>query len=365
MPPAVRLWLPVILSFVVQLFGTVGILAWTRPGSAATWAVALLVAVAGPLALIAARRLPGPVATVTVAAAVVDLLLPPAFQPLPLALLFGVVLGIVRGARVWVYASLALGWSVALLLGGLSGVLWHPGRIVGTTLGLIVLCGIAEGARVRRQRAKERRRRFREQRASAEQEERVRIARELHDVIAHSLSQISVQAGVGLHLMDAQPEQARTALENIKATSKAALDDVRGVLGVLRGDDAPLAPSPGLAQLPQLAASVTAITVQLDAIDVGRVPDTVQQAAYRIVQESLTNVVRHARATAAHITVRREAGMLVVSVADDGRGGPIEPGNGVLGMTERAEQLGGRLEISATASGTTVTATLPVGEETR
>jgi hypothetical protein len=126
------------------------------------------------------------------------------------------------------------------------------------------------------------------------QAERVRIARELHDVLAHSLSQINVQAGVGLHLMDKQPEKAAAALASIKETSKTALDEVRSVLGVLRAEggadpSAPLVPEPDLARLAGLAASVTSqgIDVSLDN-RFGAVPQAVQLAVYRIVQESLT-----------------------------------------------------------------------------
>lgn len=365
MPPSVRLWLPVVLSFVVQGIGTLGILAWTRQPLDLSWLAALAIAVAGPLALIAARRLPGPVALATVAAAVADLVIAPAPQPLPLAMIFGVSFAIVRGRRIWAYASLVVGWSAALLLGSFGQLDWHPGRVVGTTLALVFLVAVSEGIRLRRERGIERRRLAHERRVSAEQEERVRIARELHDVIAHSLSQISVQAGVGLHLMDSQPEQAREALTNIRATSTSALDEVRDVLGLLRGDDAPLTPGPGLEQLPRLAASVTGLHVDLRAGELGDVPHPVQQAVYRIVQESLTNAVRHARAGHAVVELDRLDDELVVTVRDDGDSGAvIRPGNGILGMTERAEQLGGHLTVNSEPRGVRVTARLPIARRT-
>lgn len=368
MPPAVQLWLPVVLSLVVQLGGVLWALSRLGTPDARVGSIAVALAVLGPAALIAARRLPGPVAAITVAAAAADILVTPASQGPPLAMIFGVILGLVRGARIWVYGALALGWSAVLLLGGSSGLDWHPARIVGTTLAVGILIIIGESIRHRRQRARERWQRIREQRARAEREERVKIARDLHDVIAHSLSQISVQAGVGLHLMDAQPDQARSALEHIKATSKDALDDVRGVLGMLRGDDAPLTPAPGLDDIAELIETITAVDTSLEQRTNGAIPETVQQAAYRIVQESLTNVVRHAHATTARVELRhgrREArGELVISIRDDGRGGARESGNGVLGMRERAELLGGTLEIATGAEGTTVTAHLPLGQET-
>ncbi|WP_166981347.1 sensor histidine kinase [Paramicrobacterium fandaimingii] len=363
MPQALRLWLPVVLSAVVQLGGTLWALERTGDAPSAQGALAIVVALIGPVALSFARRFPGPVVVITIAAAAADLLLAPVPQPPPIAMIFGVVIALIRGERLWVYIALVIAWSTVLLFGGAAGLNWHPARIVGTTLALGILIVIGESIRHRRQRSRERWQRIREQRARAERDERVRIARELHDVIAHSLSQISVQAGVGLHLMDAQPEQARTALQHIKTTSKDALDEVRGVLDVLRGDEAPLTPAPGLTQIDDLLRAITAVEVSSQQTEAGDVPDTVQQAAYRIVQESLTNVVRHAHAARAVVTVARQGRDLVVRVADDGRGGARESGNGVLGMRERAELLGGSLQVETGASGTTVTAYLPLGKE--
>ena len=129
-------------------------------------------------------------------------------------------------------------------------------------------------------------------------------------MLAHSLSQINVQAGVGLHLMDKQPQQAAAALASIKEVSKTALDEVRSVLGILRSEDgadpgAPLVPEPDLSRLPGLAASVTAqgVTVELQNSLTAPPPAAAQLAIYRIVQESLTNVVRHAQATRATVSI--------------------------------------------------------------
>src|SRR6185295_11814120 len=158
-----------------------------------------------------------------------------------------------------------------------------------------------EGLRSRRERANEFRRLASQRRVNVVQGERVRIARELHDVLAHSLSQINVQAGVGLHLMEKQPEKAAEALAGIKETSKTALDEVRSVLGMLRAEggsaDAPLVPEPDLDRLPALveAASRADVAVTLDdRLPHAEVPAQIQLALYRIVQESLTNVARHA-----------------------------------------------------------------------
>jgi signal transduction histidine kinase len=203
------------------------------------------------------------------------------------------------------------------------------------------------------------------------QAERVRIARELHDVLAHSLSQINVQAGVGLHLMEKQPEKAAEALASIKETSKTALDEVRSVLGVLRAEggqdpSAPLVPEPDLSRLPGLAASVTSQGVEVALENgVADAPKAVQLAIYRIVQESLTNVVRHARATHARVSISIDKSHYVVAVGDDGTGlsDEITGGRGLLGMRERAELLGGTLATGVSPlGGLQVTARIPVKE---
>ena len=150
----------------------------------------------------------------------------------------------------------------------------------------------------------------------------MRIARELHDVIGHALSQINVQASVGLHLMDRDPEQARIALSSIKETSKTALDEVRSVLGVIRDGDAPLAPQAELAELPRLLRGVASpdFSAELvDRLDCGA-RSAAQFAAYRIVQEALTNVVRHSGATRALVELDRGGDELVVTIDDDGAG---------------------------------------------
>jgi signal transduction histidine kinase len=199
-------------------------------------------------------------------------------------------------------------------------------------------------------------------------EERLRIAREVHDVVAHTMVAINVQAGVAAHLIDADPEQARSALRDIKATSGEALRDLRGTLGVLRGDDdaAPLGPSGGLGDLDALAGALRAagVDVRLEVGELGAVPASVHAAGYRIVQESLTNVLRHAGATTARVRVAREGDAVRLEVTDDGVGGGGSggSGNGVRGMEERAVALQGALESGPGAGGGwRVAAHLPVG----
>ena len=196
------------------------------------------------------------------------------------------------------------------------------------------------------------------------QAERVRIARELHDVLAHSLSQINVQAGVGLHLIDSQPQRAAEALANIKSASKAALDEVRTVLGILRSDPgepagAPLAPEPDLARLPDLVDSFRVQGLDIayaNALEVeSAAPAATQLALYRICQEALTNVLRHSesRGASVYLGVDRASYLLTVTDAGPSRAGtgPVDPGGGLLGMRERAELLHGSLRAVRTETG--------------
>ncbi|TFD48871.1 sensor histidine kinase [Cryobacterium frigoriphilum] len=392
LPRAGRLWFPVVTSFVVQV-PLVALLTWptrNRPdrfadmpmfrgddqpsGGAvfdglpglqlAGWLLAVTLAVIGPLALIGARRFAGPVAAITAAAAGALILLRPDLGVPAVALAFAIALGIVRGARVWVYTSVGTAWITTIALAAVLERDLHPLRIAGTTLALALVMAAGEGIRHRRDRFRDLRRTADARRLSAEQRERVRIARELHDVLAHSLSQINVQAGVGLHLIESQPERAAEALASIKSTSKNALEEVRTVLGILRSTPdevgAPLAPQPDLAGLPALIESfrrqglAVEFTSELNAAE-EKPPVATQLALYRIVQEALTNVLRHARAASVRVRLSVDAttgtvsGGYRLSVTDDGSlapgAGPLLPGGGLLGMRERAELLGGSLQV--------------------
>ncbi|MGH9229421.1 MAG: sensor histidine kinase [Acidimicrobiales bacterium] len=156
-------------------------------------------------------------------------------------------------------------------------------------------------------------------------DERLRIAQELHDVVAHSLGVIAVQAGVGMHVIDKDPAEARRALEHISRTSRSSLAEIRRLLGLVRSGEPTVAysPTPGLADLPQLVREVgdAGLPVDLDVADgAGELPPGVELAAYRIVQEALTNAVRHARAHKATVRIGTHAGKLHVVVSDDGSG---------------------------------------------
>lgn len=201
--------------------------------------------------------------------------------------------------------------------------------------------------------------------------ERMRIAREVHDVVGHSLSVINLQAGVALHVLEKRPEQVAASLEAIRASSKDALTELRHTLGVFReaGGPDPVAPQAGLDRLDDLVAAVRSagrrVEVRMQGDLRTGVPAAVDHAAYRIVQEALTNVVRHAPGASVIIDVRRVDGTVRVSVSDDGppvSGRNLLSGNGIRGMGERAAAVGGRLDVRpGPGHGVVVDAVLPVG----
>ena len=205
----------------------------------------------------------------------------------------------------------------------------------------------ARAERLEREREEEARR--------AVTEERVRIARELHDVIAHSMSVIAVQSAVGNHVIETQPAEARQALAAIEATSRSALTEMRRLLGVLRQDGEPrgsLTPAPGLADLATLAGQVQdaglKVWINVDG-QRGPVPPGIDLSAYRIVQEALTNVIKHAAAASASVTIRYRPDSVTVEITDQGAGpAPAQvpapragPGHGIIGMRERVAVFGG------------------------
>jgi signal transduction histidine kinase len=213
-------------------------------------------------------------------------------------------------------------------------------------------------------------------------EERLRIAQELHDVVAHSMSVIAVQAGVGAHVLADRPDQARAALDAISATSRGTLTEMRRLLGVLRDSDGERAhaPAPGLADVPQLVDDVhnagVPVTLNIEGSSVC-VNGGVELSAYRVVQEALTNVMKHAGTTTrVDVKVQYLPGSLAVEVVDDGRGAAAVAGNGgltdngfagsghgLLGMRERVELWGGELSVGPVAGGGyRVKALLPYGD---
>jgi signal transduction histidine kinase len=201
-------------------------------------------------------------------------------------------------------------------------------------------------------------------------DERLRIAQELHDVVAHSMGVIAVQAGVGAHVIDKDPVEAKKSLEAISRTSRSTLTELRRLLGVLREDTgAEYAPAPGLETLDALVADVSAAGVPVTCAFEGEhreVPPGVDFTAYRIVQEGLTNVLKHAGPARATVRVSYEPGTVRLEIVDDGRGvngRSAGSGHGLLGMRERVAVYGGTLDAGPrVGGGFRVVATLPYGE---
>jgi signal transduction histidine kinase len=220
------------------------------------------------------------------------------------------------------------------------------------------------------ERARELERDREEQAKLAVADERLRIAQELHDVVAHSMGVIAVQAGVGAHVIDSDPTEAKKSLQAISQTSRATLAEIRRMLGALREDDeAAYEPAPGLADLDRLVRDVGSAGVEVEVRNEGdtcELPPGVDFTAYRIVQEALTNVLKHAGRARAEVVVGYETGALRLEIVDDGRGvnGSAEPGgHGLMGMRERVGVYGGSFEAGPrTGGGFRVAVRLPYGE---
>ena len=192
--------------------------------------------------------------------------------------------------------------------------------------------------------------------AQAVAEEQARLARELHDVLAHSVSVMVLQAAAADDVFDARPDRARTALQEIESVGRQAMSELRWLLAATGpGEGAARQPSPDLSRLDELAGTVRAaaglrVDVQRHG-DCAAIPAGVSLSAYRIVQEALTNTVRHAHASAVQIKISAEPNALEVAVLDDGRGGTYTEGRGLIGMRERAVLLGGTLRVGPREGG--------------
>lgn len=370
------------LAALVQIGGTV--LAARHQTDARSLDVpGYLLLASGPAALVVRRRWPVAVLVTAFATTLCYLLLGYPGGPIWMALIVAFGTALVLGHRIAAYISLLVGYPcfqwVANMVNGKPPP--SPWMAVGIAAWMLLLVAVSELVRNRRafaqasrQRAIEEQRSQREAARRRATEERLGIARELHDVLGHSLSLINVQAGVALELMDRKPEQARTALSAIKQVSREALVDVQSVLASIRapGEEVPRAPVPGIANINDLVTRAEAAGLAVEVRQSGQLsslPANVDGAAYRIVQEALTNVVRHAAATAVSIRVTREDGDLIVVVDDDGDGGLRSPaaggGNGIRGMRDRAAALGGRVTAGPEPGrGFRVHARLPVPGET-
>ncbi|MDF2435533.1 MAG: hypothetical protein JWP44_5166 [Mucilaginibacter sp.] len=336
-------------------------------------AVALLTL--GPVALLFRRVHPRAVLVVVFAVTLLYVALGYLQGPNYASLAAAVVTVVMAGDRTAAVITLVVAWLLFLWLPDALGNAGPPTPLAALAIAawMLVLIAAAEALRGRHDRAVHARRAREQESRRRASEERLRIARELHDVLAHSISLINVQSGVALHLIEEQPQQARIALAAINEASAEALREVRSVLSVLRGtgEEPPRAPTAGLARLDELVsgASAAGVTVALEVQgDQRPLPASVDLAAFRIVQESLTNIVRHAGAGTATVQLTYAERELKLQIDDDGRGagayGPrgIGTGNGIAGMRERATALGGELDAGAgEAGGFRVRARFPLG----
>jgi signal transduction histidine kinase len=362
-----------IVVIAVQVGGTYAY-AHRHPGHTAGVAAYLLLAVGGA-ALIARRRYPVGVLAVTLAVAIW-----PGESAQSgvvwLALIVAFFTAVQARQRAAAIASLVIGYVSSIWPPWLIGTRGHAtaGFAVGLAVFLLLLLAVAEVIRARGQRTAALERSRQEELRRRASEERMRIARDLHDVVAHNISVINVQANTALYLMDRQPDRARSALTTINEVSKQALVELRSVLGVLRmvDESAPLAPAPGLARLSELADTAAAAGLTARVEESGQrapLPADVDLAAYRIVQEALTNSARHSGGANATIRIGYREDALVIEVDDDGPSRPPErppgqlggTGSGIAGMTERAAALGGTLQAGPRpAGGFAVRAWLPL-----
>ena len=348
-----------------------------QPDRLAIDGLAVVLLLAGPAALVLRRRYPVAVLAVVFSTTLAYVVIGYARGPIFLGLIVAFVTAVMHGRRWAAWSSIGLGWVSFLWLGYLLGRDPAPtaGEVLGLAAWLLVLATTAEVVKTRRERAEEAERMHREEAERRAGEERLQIAQELHDVLAHNISLISVQAGVGLHLLDEQPEQARAALAAIRDASREALGELRSVLDVLRreGDAVPRAPAPRLtADLDSLVtkAAAAGVDVRLDVTgDRQPLPPGVDRAAFRIAQEALTNVARHAGGATATVLLAYGDQAITVQIDDDGRGAGREPagsvgsGKGITGMRERAVALGGRLDAGPRpGGGFRVRAWLPLGQ---
>jgi signal transduction histidine kinase len=273
------------------------------------------------------------------------------------------------------WRSMLLPGAVTLAGGAFVGA-HDPGDPVGSALTVLIFSAIVvtAGGVVRRHRAGTESMRTERDLAAAEvravaAEERARIARELHDVVAHGMSVVALQAVGGRRVMDTDPGQARAAFDTIERVTSDCLDEMRRLLGILRADDdlTPLAPQPSLEQIAVLVEQARAAGTEVDLTvsgDSRSLPPGVDLSAYRIVQEALTNALKHAPGARLHLLVGYEEASVVVEVVDDGPGdrGGVSRGHGLIGMRERVELFGGTLQVGTRSEGGFgVCARLPLG----
>ena len=354
-----------LLVVTVLPLATRSLVAGQRPSD--IWAYLLAVALCVPFVF--HRRFP--VAAITVACGALVLYAIGRYNAYPGLPIFVLVAGV----------SLHSTRRRALLAAGLGAVaisvaVWlQPEGVATASTWVASLLAVAVawlwGQNLRNRRARwaameERARRLEAEREERDRQavtdERLRIARELHDVVAHSMSVIAVQSGVANHVIDSRPAQARQALATIEATSRSALVELRRLLGVLRQGDDPVAslePNPGMAEIGRLAEQIRSAGMEVELKVEGKpgdLPPGVDLSAFRIAQEGLTNVLKHG-GNMARLLVRYSPGAVAVEIADDGRAGtadeaPVDgTGHGLIGMRERVAVFGGELTAGPAPGG--------------
>jgi signal transduction histidine kinase len=325
-------------------------------------ALGYILLAAGPVALLARRRFPVAVYAVVLGATLAYAVIGYPRGPIFFSLIVAFFTVVVTGHRVAAILGLAAGYFGFLWLAYLLDREPPPSgaAIVGLAAWLLVLLSAAEFIRVRRERAVETARIREEETRRRASEERLRIARELHDALGHHLSLINVQSGVALHINEELPEQVRSALDAIRQASKEGLTELRSVLEILRqgNEQAPRSPTPTLARLGTLVSQAAAAGLEVHTETVGEtrpLPFGVDVAAFRIVQEALTNVTRHAGPASATVQITYGERDLTVRVDDDGRGPTRQArpgqGRGILGMRERVTALSGELQAGPRPEG--------------
>jgi signal transduction histidine kinase len=314
---------------------------------------------AGAAALAFRRRYPGWVLIFTMGIILLYLLLDYPKGPIFLTMYIAFFTAVLQGRRLLAWAVLAAEFVMFPWLPYLLGIEPVPTLtgLFGIAGWLLVLATVSELAHIRQQRSMRIREEETRRRAG---EERLRIARELHDVLGHNISLISVQAGVALHLMDKRPEQARVALSVIRDASKEALRELRSVLDVLRQfpEEPPRSPSPGLASLSDLVSRASEAGLQVHTEisgDLKGLPASVDLTAFRIIQEALTNIMRHSGQSSSSVYVTCNEQQLTLRIDNEAgsvaaRDG-IGRGQGILGMKERATALGGVVEAGLRPDG--------------
>jgi signal transduction histidine kinase len=345
-----------LVVLVIGLFGTSAAAGLQHHRDRVDALTYLLLAIAA-LALVPRRIWPLPTLAATAAATCLYLVLGYPYGLIPISLVVAVFTVAQRLPLRWSAVACGIA-TVGLLLHGFVGdsgadplgvLPFSAWTIVPFAVGVVVRVTAETNARSRAEQVRE-----------YAYEERLRIAQEVHDVVGHGLSAINMRAEIALHLLPKRPEQAGEALLAISRTSKEALDELRTTLAVVRrSDPAGLrAPTPGLAHLGDLVERMTGTGVPVTVEVTGTprdLPVAVDLAAYRLVQESLTNVLRHAGPASAMVRIAHAPDAFTVTVTDTGRGGPPPApkadGHGIRGMRERVTTLGGGFEAGPGPTG--------------